>query len=351
MRAIAAVGRVLGLAAVLAGCTTLHDLGVPTAQFDGIRFEQVEVSVASAAARLDVVLAFRVDNPSGTRLRVPRHAFAVRLGLPGQPAAPMTEVHAGTHGETPVPAGGHAVLEYTVPLSLDPAAANRALAYLGHEAVYEFQATVDLGPLNPPAGPPALTHRGRLRLPLPPRIVPDGPPTVTFVGGLERLDLRDLKRQMQPAVDAISSFGVAHVPGLGDAWSDFVAAFGQLDRVIRYPGPDTEGLSVTAPVRVLNPNDFPIELPAFALGARLPGAADPVLELHLTPGTGGTLTRAQRTIAGLQSKRLRAVATARWKDLGGGLARLLEPDGLESAQLSGSVSVDLGYGPVRITYP
>jgi hypothetical protein len=76
-----------------------------------------------------------------------------------------------------------------------------------------------------------------------------------------------------------------------------------------------------------------------------------VLDLRLTPGTGTALNRAQRTIGPLGSKRLNAESTVRWKDLGDGLPQLLRPNGLASVQLSGSVSVDLGYGPIRITYP
>jgi hypothetical protein len=334
-----------------AGCTTIKELGIPTAQFDAIRFEQAEVLVASQEARLTVVLQFRVDNPTGTRLIVPRHDFAVLMGLEGQPESQMTQVHAGARTATTVPAGGQASVEYEIPLSLNPVSANRALAYLGHEAVYQFQASVDLGVLNPPAGPPTLKHRGRVKLPLPPRITPDGTPSFQFVGGLERIDLRALKSAMQPAVTAISDFGVGNIPFLGEHWNNFVAAFNQLNLRIDYPGPDTEGVSVTVPVRVTNQNHFGIELPAFASAARITGTANPVLDVRLTPGSGNALSEAQRTIGPLGSKRLLAVSTARWKDLADGLPQILRPNGLSSVQLSGSVSVDLGYGPMKISYP
>jgi hypothetical protein len=339
-------GLVLG-----AGCTTIKELGIPTAQFDAIRFDQVEVLVASQEARLTVVLEFRVDNPTGTRLVIPRHDFAVLMGLPGQPESQMTQVHAGSKMSTTVPAGGHASVEYAIPLSLNPVSANRALAYLGHEAVYQFQASMDLGVLNPPAGPPTLKHRGRVKLPLPPRIALDGAPSFQFVGGLERIDLRALKSEMQPAVTAISNFGVGNIPLLGQHWNNFVAAFNRLNLLIDYPGPDTEGVSVTVPVRVTNQNHFEIELPAFASAARITGAANPVLEVRLTPGSGTTLSQAQRTLGRLESKRLLAVSTARWKDLADGLPQILRPNGLSGVQLSGSVSVDLGYGPMKISYP
>lgn len=340
-----------GLVVVGAGCTTLKELGIPTAQFDAIRFDQVEVNIATQEARLNVVLRFLVDNPTGTRLAIPRHDFAVLMGLEGQSESQMAQIHAGAKALTMVPAGGQAAIEYEVPLSLNPVTANRALAYLGHEAVYQFQATVDLGVLNPPAGAPTLKHRGRIKLPLPPRIAPDGAPSFEFVGGLEHIDLTALKTMMQPAVAAIESFGVQLIPRLNDLWADFRAAFNRLNTVIDYPGPDTEGIRVSVPVRVTNPNHFEIELPAFATAARIVGTANPVLDARLTPGSGVQLNRQQRTIAALGFKRLNAVSTARWKDLADGLPQILRPDALSNVQLSGSVSVDLGYGPVRIVYP
>jgi hypothetical protein len=250
-----------------------------------------------------------------------------------------------------VPANGQAVIDYVVPLSLTPVTANRLLSYLGYEAVYQFQATVDLGPLNPGGGLPTLKHRGRVKLPLPPRIVAAGPPVFEFVGGLETLDLTALRAAMQPAVDVIESFGVSHIPLLGDAWHDFRAAFDELTLVIRYPGPNTAGVRVRTPLAVTNRNHFPIELPAFATAARIVGTPQPVLDLRLTPGTGTPLDRAQRTIPPLGVEPLEAVATVRWKDLGDGLTQILRPDGLANVQLSGAVSVDLGYGPIRVTYP
>jgi hypothetical protein len=333
------------------GCTTIKELGIPTAQFDAIRFEQAEVLVATQEARLTVVLQFLVDNPTGTRLMIPRHDFAVLMGLPGQPESQMTQVHAGAKTLTMVPAEGHASVDYEIPLSLNPVGANRALAYLGHEAVYQFQATVDLGVLNPSAGPPTLKQRGRVKLPLPPRIALDGTPSFRFVGGLERIDLQALKSQMQPAVTAISAFGVGNIPLLGPHWNSFVAAFNRLNLIIDYPGPDTEGVSVTVPVRVTNQNHFAIELPAFASAARITGTENPVLDVQLTPGSGTTLSQSQRRIGPLGSKRLLAVSTARWKDLADGLPQILRPNGLSNVQLRGSVSVDLGYGPMKISYP
>jgi hypothetical protein len=340
-----------GLALLAPGCTTMHALGIPNAQFDGITFTQLEVDVASQEATLDVALRFLVDNPTGTRLVIPRHGYAVLMKRPDQPDSAMTRIYTDTKDPRIVPAGGQTVLEYPMTLSLSPATVNQALAYLGWEAVYELQAIVDLGALNPPSGPPTLRHRGRLKLPLPPQIAIDGPPTFQFVGGLEHLDLAGIKNLMQPAVDAITSFGVQNIPLLGPAWTSFLTGYNQLRGGIDYPGPDTEGLKVAVPVRVVNPNHFEIELPSFATAARIAGTTNPVLDLRLTPGSGTALNRAQRTIGGTSSKRLTAESTVRWKDLQDGLPQLLRPNGLASVQLRGSVSVDLGYGPVRITYP
>ena len=163
------------------------------------------------------MLRFLVTNPTGTRLLIPRHDFAMLMGVDGQSDAQMAQVHADTWTTTIVPAEGQATIPYIIPLSLNPVAANRVLGYLGHDAVYQFQATVDLGPLNPPSGP-RLSHRGRIRLPLPPRIVLAGPPRFEFVGGLARIDLTELKEAMQPAVDVITGIGVGNIPGLGGVW-------------------------------------------------------------------------------------------------------------------------------------
>jgi hypothetical protein len=340
-----------GLVLCQGGCTTIHDLGIPSAQFDAIRFDQVEISVANQEARLDVVLRFLVDNLTGARLLIPRHDYAVLMGLEGQPESQMAQIHAAARATTIVPPGGQTAIEYAIPLSLTPAAANRALAYLGHEAVYQFQATVDLGALNPAGGAPTLKHRGQIKLPLPPRIVADGAPAFEFVGGLETIDLTALKSAMQPTVNLIESFGVGRIPGLGDAWSDFRAAFNQLTLVIQYPGRNTEGVRITTPLRVTNQNHFEIELPSFATAARIVGTPNPVLDLRLVPEQGTQLNRAQRTIPALGIKRLHAVSTARWKDLADGLPQILRPNGLSNVQLSGSVSVDLGYGPIKVSYP
>jgi hypothetical protein len=339
------------LALLAPGCTTVHELGIPNAQFDGITFTQLEADVASQEATLDVALRFLVDNPTGTRLVIPRHGYSVLLKRRDQPDFAMTRIYTDTKDPRIVPAGGQAVLEYPMTLSLSPATANQALAYLGWEAVYELRAIVDLGPLNPPSGPPTLKHRGRLKLPLPPRIVVDGVPTFQFVGDLEHLDLSGIKHLMQPAVDVINGIGASNIPGLGPAWDEFVDGFNRLQGRIDYPGPDTEGLKIAVPVRVINQNHFDIELPSFASMVRIAGTANPVLDLRLTPGNGTALNRAQRRIDPLAFKRLKAESTVRWKDLGDGLSQLLGPNGFGNVQLSGSVSVDLGYGPVKITYP
>ena len=354
MRQLVSLLLFAGLVVLQGGCTTIHDLGIPSAQFDTIRFDHVEISVGGLDARLDVVIQFLVDNPTGTRFVIPRHDFAVLMGRPGEAESQMTRVHADTQDPTTVPAHDQAPIVYHVPLSLNPVTANRALAYLGYEAVYQLQASVDLGPLNPPAGAPTLKHRGQIKLPLPPRIVPDGAPSFQFVGGLQHIDLSGIRSVMRPAVDAITSFGVEHIPGLGSKWTEFLGAFNQLQGGIDYPGPATEGVKITVPVRVINQNHFEIELPAFAAAARIGGTANPVLDLRLTPGSGTTLTRPQRTIGPrgpLGSKRLNAESIVRWKDLEDGLPQLLRPNSLDSIQLSGSVSVDLGYGPIKITYP
>jgi hypothetical protein len=165
----AAFALAAGLALLAPGCATMHELGIPNAQFDGITFTQLEVDVANQEATLNVVVRFLVDNPTGTRLLIPRHGYAVLMGLPDRPDSEMTRIYTGTRERRIVPAGGHAVLEYPMTLSLSPTTVNQALAYLGWEAVYELQAIVDLGALNPPSGPLTLRHRGSLKLPLPPQ--------------------------------------------------------------------------------------------------------------------------------------------------------------------------------------
>jgi hypothetical protein len=130
----------------------------------------------------------------------------------------------------------------------------------------------------------------------------DGP-DVPVVGGLEHLDLSAIKNLMQPAVNVINDIGASNIPGLGAAWDKFVDGFNRLQGRIDYPGPDTEGLKITAPVRVVNPNHFEIELPSFATTARISGTTNPVLDLRLTPGTGTALDHAQRKINATSSKR------------------------------------------------
>jgi len=156
---------------------------------------------------------------------------------------------------------------------------------------------------------------------------------------------------MQPAVDAITSFGVQNIPFLGPAWTNFLDGFNQIRGGIDYPGPDTAGLKVTVPVRFNNPKHCTSELPAFAETTRIGSTTDPVLDLQLRPGNGTALDRTQRRIGPTSFKRLNAESLVRWKDLPAGLPQLLRPNGLASVHLSGSVSVDLGYGPVRVTFP
>ena len=138
--------------------------------------QQLEVDVANQEATLNVVVRFLVDNPTGTRLLIPRHGYAVLDGAPGPPGFEMTRIHTGDTG-TPGSCrlGPRRASSTAMTLSLSPTTVNQALAYLGWEAVYELQAIVDLGALNPPSGPPTLRHRGSLKLPLPPQIAVDGP--------------------------------------------------------------------------------------------------------------------------------------------------------------------------------
>ena len=74
---------------------------------------------------------------------------------------------------------------------------------------------------------------------------------------------------MQPAVNVINGHRRVEHSGprgrLGQVRRRLqLGCTGRID----YPGPDTEGLKITAPVRVVNPNHFEIELPSFATTAR-----------------------------------------------------------------------------------
>ena len=340
------------LAGSLSSCQSLHDLGVPNAQFDAIRFEQAEISVADQEGSLDVVLAFKVDNPTATRLWIPRHTFAMRLGLEGQTEEQMTVVQTGTRSRVSVSPRAETTVEYTVPLSLSSSSANQLASYLGHEAVYQFDATVDLGALNPSGNPPRLRHRGTLKLPLPPQIALNGTPRFSFVGQLEEIDLTETQSKMAGVVGAINQLGPGTLPGVGPHWNQFMNAYNSLNTVVSYPGPNTDGVNIRVPMRVRNPNHFPIELPAFSSSVGLANASEPVVDLTLRPSTGNALNRNQRTIGARSTRTVSAETTVRWSELPQGFQSILQSNGLNNAvEIEGSISVDLGYGPVKVAYP
>jgi hypothetical protein len=50
-----AVALATSLVLLAPGCATMHEIGIPNAQFDGIAITQIEVDVTHPEARLDVV--------------------------------------------------------------------------------------------------------------------------------------------------------------------------------------------------------------------------------------------------------------------------------------------------------
>ena len=353
---------VIVLAGFLAGCAGPQtSVKVPTVSFQGMNFENVDTDVAAQHLAMDVLLRFKITNPLGVPLVLPEHE--VKLQLDGHDVAALMQ----TNTQLVVPGQGNASQVYRFHFDLGR---NDFQQYLGRDVPYTLVARVR--PVSFANLTLEFDHSDSLRLPLLPTIAPilDAPATLAFLGSTatETIDLTPIRNGMGAFVDGLMNppGGMLVKKALGDVvdaiggekWEEFKTQWDKFKASnvkFALPNANLEGIRVTVPFRVTNPNDFSIEVPVFAGAAGMQGSASPFTSTKLIPSgvpPAAPLDAAARKLDGHGSKEMNLVVTLRWRDLGDSmdLVKLLGLDGnwQKSIQFSGETIFDLGYGPTRI---
>jgi LEA14-like dessication related protein len=349
-----------GAAVFLAGCAGQQtNVKVPTVSFQGMNFENVETDVAAQHMTMDVLLRFKINNPLGVPLVIPEHQ--VKLQLDGHDVAVLIQ----TNVQLVVPAQGYGdeVCRFHFDL-----ARNDFQQYLGRDVPYTLVARVR--PVSFANLTLEFEHSDSIRLPLLPKISPiaDAPATLAFLGNnaTDTIDLTAIRDGMGPFVDGL--LNPPDLLGLKKAldlitenisgWNEFKAQWNNFkNSKVKFtvPNGNLEGIQVTVPFRVTNPNEFPIEVPVFAGAAGTQGSASPFTSTKMIPqgaSPAAPLNAAARRLDGHGSKDMNLLVTLRWRDLGDSmdLVKLLGVDSgwQKSVEFSGETIFDLGYGPTRI---
>lgn len=125
-----------------------------------------------------------------------------------------------------------------------------------------------------------------------------------------------------------------------DYWTNFKtqwAAFKNTPAEIKYPGANVTGLIIEVPFIIENKNEFSIKVPHATTTAQL-GNYTP-LAFQISDPSG--------SIPKKQSKEVKMTLMLDWQAATGGFAALLNGQSL-SPNLIGEVSLDLGYGPMKV---
>jgi hypothetical protein len=157
-----------------------------------------------------------------------------------------------------------------------------------------------------------------------------------------------VKKALEDVIDTVG----------GEKWDEFKKQWDKFTTSnvkFALPNANLEGIQVTVPFRVTNPNDFPIEVPVFAGAAGVQGSASPFTSTKIIPPgvpPAAPLDAAARKLDGHGSKDMNFIVTLRWRDLGDSMDFVnllgLDRNWQKSIQFSGETIFDLGYGPTRI---
>jgi LEA14-like dessication related protein len=353
---------VIVVADFLAGCAGPQtNVKVPTVSFQGMNFENVDTDVAAQHVTMDVLLRFKITNPLGVPLVIPEHQ--VKLQLDDHDVAALMQ----TNAQLVVPSQGNASEVYRFHFDLGR---NDFQQYLGRAVPYTLVARVR--PLSFADLTLEFDHSDSIRLPLLPTVtpIPGAPATLAFLGNnaTDTIDLTPIRNGMGAFVDGLMNppGGILVKKALedvidavgGEKWDEFKKQWDKFTTSnvkFALPNANLEGIQVTVPFRVANPNDFPIEVPVFAGAAGVQGSASPFTSTKMIPPgvpSVAPLDATARKLDGHGSKDMNLVVTLRWRDLGDSMDFVkllgLDRNWQKSIQFSGETIFDLGYGPTRI---
>jgi len=360
----------LALLAGTSGCALSTQMGaalrVPVVSFHGMEVASLQLGGGGIRLRLRVELLFR--NYSGITLTIPAHRLRFHLGhgdaVSHQVDHPAVTIAAGDEEE---------IVSYPIDLDFGASALQPRVVF-GTDAPYRFELVPQddlvnalLALLGQWSGEvPQLVYADTVRLALPPEIESIAPGTLKLLADpaqLVEVDLapvRDgLALVMQPVVDVGSAvLGVLGIPASDleagiSAWEELTALPMGVQLV---PATAIRGVRLTVPVRLRNPNDFPIEAPALAAGVylgampapatpapasraiasfRYPDASVPMLPAH--DGVSASPVDTQLTME------------FRWDLAGSGLAAFLGAAS-PAGYLDATLHLDLGYGPLVVPF-
>jgi hypothetical protein len=131
----------------------------------------------------------------------------------------------------------------------------------------------------------------------------------------------------------------ATAPGDWQAFKSNWQTFKSQPAVIEYPGLRITGLNVRLPVRLRNPNQFPIQAPSSFLSAQLPNDYHPIRMRAQPSGSPQIPAGGSRTLT--------LELQLDWSSLDQGWHSLIAGQALTPG-LEGETTVDLGYGPTTI---
>jgi hypothetical protein len=139
----------------------------------------------------------------------------------------------------------------------------------------------------------------------------------------------------------------------GERWSSFKSAFNQFNpSSFSAPGLPTsfpQGVRVTVPFRLTNPNTFSIRLPGLRLNALRPEDQKLVSSVRTVALAGATSTTAEGiVIAAGGSVDMALTTELHWDQLGGLLAQLQSGGGPLPPRLQGEIALDVGLGQLTV---
>jgi hypothetical protein len=359
------------LAGGVAGCATSTPWTAPG--FQRLTVTSVQPDVERLSVTLTAVFTFRYVNPLSVAIPVPTHTFGLYLDGSATPAASLTKP-----GFTVPPNATAHDIPYPVSLVIG-GPGSLATQYLGRDVPYRFLTTFTLPAL--PGVPPRqvqIAHDDSLRLPLFPQLSVAGLPSLQLLGTIRTLDVRAFRQPMVevgdvlvrflgPILDAFLALGTLaggdqtalRDPDKREAFTRGWTRFKEdiPDRILDLPASRLEGIRLEVPVRVRNPNRFPIHAPTVSVSLTEPGAGAGAagrvgLVALVYPNTAGAAARIPEGPG--TSREATLVVELRWTRLAGGSAnpldvlRVLDGSGSATLALRAEFAMDLGYGLVTV---
>ncbi len=341
------------LVLAIASCATFPDARIPTIGYQSIAVSAIEPDFGSGQLRLDVDLRFRFTNPLERSLTIPAHEFY--LAVDGE-ILPFTVKQQESFVLDP-----QSVTDVVYPFAFDLGPNSPLAVYdlLGRDVPYQFVSSVQIAlPFFLGSRSFQISHEGEIRIPLLPSVqLASELPTLRLLGDFDTWNVSAIRNVMAPFVNLLVTGEILGQPVMDtiigtlslvnddadDYWEDFVTAWGSFmagpgNVVVPTGLPD--GIRVTIPFDIHNPNRFPIESPQLRADLRLAGRTTRLSRLDARP-VGSTIIPPQQT------RRMRVVAELRWSEIEGGMWSLLSGQSV-NVDLDGEISADVGYGPMRI---